>query len=73
MSDESRRSRDVGRNKGILLSVRVDQPLRDAIRQHRERLQAESPYRQLSDSDAVRDLLLRALGSVTKGGPRKVR
>ena len=52
-----------GKHKGQLLSVRVEVELRDAVRQHRARLQADSPYRALSDSDAVRDLLLRALAT----------
>ncbi len=71
MTDAGRRSGAVGgKHKGILLSVRVDEALRAAIRQHRERLQRESPYRRLSDSDAVRDLLLRALAAPA---PRKSR
>ena len=35
----------------------MDEALRVATREHRAKLQAEAPYRQLSDSDAVRDLI----------------
>jgi hypothetical protein len=55
-----------GKHKGTLLSVRVDEEMRTAIRQHRARLQEQATYRPLSDSDAVRDLILRGLRAVDK-------
>lgn len=60
-----------GKHRGVLLSVRVDEKMREAVRAHRVRLQALAVYRQVSDSDAVRDLLVLGLAAVTKPAKRR--
>ena len=60
MSDERTRSRTVGgKHKGTLLSVRVGDAMRAAIREHRTRLQADAPYAGFRTATSVRDLIIK--------------